>query len=760
MELIIAEKPNAATKIAAALASASGKPPERKTKGKTYWFEFERDGKRIAVAPAVGHLFGIAPATKGSDYPLLDGEWKPTFEINDNNAYAKDYYENIKKLAKQADSFVNACDYDVEGEVIGDNIIEFIGKTRSARRMKYSTLTADELEESYEKASPKIDGGMRDAGRARHYLDFAWGLSISRALMTAVRRAGAFRILSIGRVQGPALALLAEKEKKIAAFVSTPYWQLVALYDGVEFLHRKQRFEDEKGADAALSRSDKDGFVSALEKKKLVLRPLPPFDLTTLQTEAYRCFGINPARTMQIAQSLYEAALISYPRSASQKLPPQLNLKKIITQLSSNPVYEKHAKELLDKNRTKPAEGEKTDPAHPAVHPTGQKPVGLRGEGEKVYDLVARRFLACFAEEGEAERVGAELTLGREKYFVQGDRVTHAGWIDYYKPYSKIEEKQMPDLRLHQKLTVQEINKVKKMTQPPKRFTPASIVSELEERDLGTKATRAEIIETLYRRGYAEGKSVNVTALGLAVAESLHKHAPEIMSEELTRHFEKEMEAIQEGKTTQEKVVDEGKKEIARICAEFKPQEETIGKELLGAVNEMHRKAATLGKCDKCAKGEIVIRRGKFGMFAACNAYPECKNTFPVPRDAAIIATGKVCVHCKLPVVKVVRRGKRPFEMCLKPGCESKANWGNRNQVKKPETKTETTAPEEKKVEVAPASAVQPSPTQTLEKPAKTKKPAAKKKTAKASTKKEKKTAKAVKTVNVVKEDVADEAAE
>ncbi len=737
MELIIAEKPNAATKIAAALAR--GKPPERKTKGKTYWFEVERNGKKIAVAPAVGHLFGIAPSASGSDYPLLEGEWRPTFEISDDNAYAKDYYENIRALAKNADSFVNACDYDVEGEVIGDNIIEFICKARAARRMKYSTLTADELEASYENAAPQASHGMRDAGRARHYLDFAWGLSISRALMAAVRRAGAFRVLSIGRVQGPALALLAEREKKIAAFESTPYWQLVALYEGTEFLHRKQRFENEAEADAALARSDKDGFVSVLDKKKLKLKPLPPFDLTTLQTEAYRCFGVNPARTMQIAQSLYEAAFISYPRSASQKLPPQLNLKKIITQLAANPAYEKHAKELLEKNRTKPAEGDKTDSAHPAVHPTGLKPGAnaLRGEAAKIYDLIARRFLACFAEEGEAERVGAELTLGRERYFAQGDRVTKRGWIDYYAPYAKIEEKQMPELRLHQKLRVEEISKLKKMTQPPKRFTPASIVSELEERDLGTKATRAEIIETLYRRGYAEGKSVTVTALGLAVAESLHKHVPEIMSEKLTRHFEKEMDAIQEGKTTEQRVVDEGKREIAKICAEFKPKEETIGRELLGAVNEMHRKASVLGKCDKCAKGEIVVRRGKYGLFAACNAYPECKNTFPVPRDAAILATGKTCPHCKLPVVKVVRRGKRPFEMCLKPGCESKANWGNKNYKKKEEKEAKKEEKKEEKQEKKTEAKSEAGPAAEETRAAKPAKPV-KEKTVKEKTKKPK----------------------
>ncbi|MFH0973893.1 MAG: DNA topoisomerase, partial [Candidatus Micrarchaeota archaeon] len=244
---------------------------------------------------------------------------------------------------------------------------------------------------------------------------------------------------------------------------------------------------------------------------------------------------------------------------------------------------------------------------------------------------------------------------------------------------------QMPELRLNQKLTVDDIKKIKKMTQPPKRFTPASIVSELEERDLGTKATRAEIIETLYRRGYVEGKSIAVTALGLAVAEALEKHVPDIMSDELTRHFEKEINEIQEGKTTQEKVVAEGKREIAKICDEFRSQEEAIGRELLGAVNEMQRKASVLGKCNKCGKGEIVVRRGKFGLFAACNAYPECKNTFPLPKDAAILATGKTCTFCSLPIVKVIRRGRRPFEMCLTPNCESKANWGNKRDAKKEE---------------------------------------------------------------------------
>jgi DNA topoisomerase-1 len=164
------------------------------------------------------------------------------------------------------------------------------------------------------------------------------------------------------------------------------------------------------------------------------------------------------------------------------------------------------------------------------------------------------------------------------------------------------------------------------------------------------------------------------------------------MSETLTRHFEHEMEAIQEGKTTQEKVVEEGKKEIAKICEEFRPQEQAIGKELLGAVNEMQRKASVLGKCNKCGKGEIVVRRGKFGLFAACNAYPACANTFPLPKDAAVIATGKQCKHCSLPIVKVVRRGKRPFEMCLTPGCESKAGWGKNKQAAKAEAETKTEA--------------------------------------------------------------------
>ncbi|MFH0973609.1 MAG: DNA topoisomerase I, partial [Candidatus Micrarchaeota archaeon] len=518
--LIISEKPNAATKIAQALADDQ---PKKVAAEGAYWFELKRGDREIKVAPAVGHLFGLKQVTGNSDYPALEIAWQPTWEVNKESDYAKKYFDNIKKLSEKADDFVVATDFDVEGSLIGFNILRFAHCDESkATRMKFSTLTKEELIDAFEKKSG-LDYSNIWAGEARHKLDWFWGINISRALMAAVRRAGAFRVLSIGRVQGPALALLAEREKKIAAFVSTPYWQLVALYEGVEFLHRKQRFEREAEADEALARSEKSGFVSLLDKKKLKLRPLPPFDLTTLQTEAYRCFSINPARTMQIAQGLYEAALISYPRSASQKLPPQLNLKKIISQLAANPVYEEKAKALLAAERVKPAEGEKVDPAHPAVHPTGLKPSAgaLKGEAAKIYDLIARRFLACFAEDAEAERIGAELTLGREKYFAQGDRVTKRGWMSFYEPYAKFEEKQMPELRLNQKLTVDEIKKIKKMTQPPKRFTPASIVSELEERDLGTKATRAEIIETLYRRGYVEGKSIAVTALGLAVAESL-----------------------------------------------------------------------------------------------------------------------------------------------------------------------------------------------------------------------------------------------
>ena len=201
--LIITEKPQAARKIAAALSN--GNDNKKSTKTGVSYYELERSGKRIVVGCAVGHLFSVSQTKKQPGYPVFDIEWKPNFEVRKKD-FTKKYYLTIKKLIENASEIIVATDFDVEGEVIGYNIIRFIAEREDAKRMKFSSLTASEIQESYENAHPTIEWGQAIAGETRHFLDWLYGINLSRALMHAIKSTGKFKIMSIGRVQGPARA--------------------------------------------------------------------------------------------------------------------------------------------------------------------------------------------------------------------------------------------------------------------------------------------------------------------------------------------------------------------------------------------------------------------------------------------------------------------------------------------------------------------------------------------------------------------------
>ena len=665
--LVISEKPSAAEKIASALGNA------KKQGKKTPYYLV---GKDILVAPAVGHLFSLKQKTPGSGYPVFDIEWVPSSEVNDSSAFTKDYLMVLKGLAKDATEVVNACDFDIEGALIGANIIRFLAPKKKSSRMKFSTLTSEELKQAFDSRGP-LDKENAEAGEARHFLDWLWGINSSRALMEAIKSAGAFKIMSIGRVQGPTLAILAKREKEIAAFIPKPYWQLFAYYKSVEFIHVKEKFWEEKEADGALANSSKDGFVKSLEERKVKVTPPPPFDLTSLQLEAYKHFGYSPTLTLQLAQNLYENAVISYPRTSSQKLPEKLNHKKILAELSK---FEKNAGKLLSESRVKPREGLKEDPAHPAIHPTGIKPSKLSAQQAKVYDLIVKRYLATFAPEAKRIMMNIVLQLGKEDYKASGATTVEKGWMEYYGPYVTLEEVELPKLSQGQEVTVDELKKLGKETQPPKRFTEASLVKKLEAINIGTKATRASIIQTLFDRQYIREKSIQVTPLGMAVFQSLEENVPEIMSEEMTRNFEEKMESIQSRKETEEKVVEEGKATLTKILEHFKEKENKIGKILILALKTTQRESSVLGQCLTCKKGDLVIRKSQYGLFVGCSNYPNCRQLYPLPKQALIKPLGKTCEKCGTPQVKIIRKGKRPFSMCLDPKCETKKDWGKKGE--------------------------------------------------------------------------------
>ena len=548
-ELIITEKPNAAKMIAVALAN--GKPVKEAHQGVAY-YKITRGNKDIVIGCAVGHLYTVAEKEKSFKYPVFDLFWKANSEI-DGKDYTKKYIATLKKLSKDASEFTVATDYDIEGEVIGLNVVKFICKQKDASRMKFSTLTKDDLVEAYEKKSKTLDWGQAYAGETRHFMDWMYGINLSRALTLAIRTSGMFKIMSSGRVQGPALKLIVEKEKEIAAFKPDNYWEieLKGHFDKhsreILFNHEKDKFFSEDEVLNILKKiKGKNGVVKNTQTSQFIQKTPVPFDLTTLQTEAYRFFGINPKATLDIAQELYTSGFISYPRTSSQKLPKELGLKKVLESLSKNPDYTALAKEIL-KTSINPSEGKKTDPAHPAIYPTGIFPK-LKDRNLKIYDLIVKRFLSCFAPDAKRETVTIHIDVETEPFLTRGTRTIFEGWHKFYAPYVHLEEQEVPTVKEKDAYIIKDVVKYDKQTQPPKRYTQASIIRELEKQDLGTKATRATIVDSLYQRNYVKNESVEATELGIQTIDTLEKYCPEILDEKLTRHFENEMEKIRDGR--------------------------------------------------------------------------------------------------------------------------------------------------------------------------------------------------------------------
>ena len=483
--LIIAEKPSAAKSIADALAD--GKP--KKLGDKAAWYEFTRDGKDFVTVPAVGHLFTLKQKGKGWEYPIFDVEWIPTFQANKFAKFTEPYFRNIEALAKDAGDVIIATDYDDEGEVIGYNILKFILGRKDAARLKFSTMTKEELLDSY--AHPtKLNKNLIEAGLARHYLDFYWGISFTRALTLAVKAsAKRFRIVSTGRVQGPVLHMLAKHEKQIKAFKPVPFWEIemhVQIGKQEMVAEYGRKINDKKEAEAATKKADvKTAIVKDITKKIMTQAPPKPYNTTSMLADIYRYFGYSPQQGLSIAETLYQSGMISYPRTSSEKLPKDINYKKIITQLGKQKNYEKDAKQLLA-GELKPEEGSKTDAAHPAVYPTGvYKKIG--DKQAKVYDLIVRRFLAVFGQ--PAKRESNRITLDANGVFfsLNGKKTIEAGWTSLYGKYAQREEIILPNIKIGDKIPVKKVELLSKETQPPARFSQGSVLKEMEQKNLGTK---------------------------------------------------------------------------------------------------------------------------------------------------------------------------------------------------------------------------------------------------------------------------------
>ncbi|HEY8140786.1 MAG TPA: DNA topoisomerase I [Nitrososphaera sp.] len=677
--LVVCEKPDAARRIAEALGASR----ESRHAGMPV-FEVKRDDHHYMVCSALGHLYGLTDSTANrSVFPVLDLEWTAV----EKNARAARAIKVISDLAKNASSFVHACDYDQEGEVIGHSILEYACGHQYSKslRAKFSTLTDEEIRISFTNLLAP-DGRLADAGRSRHMLDFLYGVNLSRALAQSFKSAvGGYRNLSIGRVQGPTLAFAVERELEIRLHVPDPYWTVAA-----EFRKNDQKFTAHyfrpKVETLALAKeivekcTGSQGRVAEVSSSKVVLKPPTPFNTGDLQREAYRLFRISPGYTLAIAEKLYLSALISYPRTSSQKLPSSIGYSKIISALANIGSYGRFASILLSGKRLVPNEGRMTDPAHPAIYPTGVVPKRRLGGLEfKVYDLIVKRFFATFGDPATSQRTKVSIDVERHEFRAEASVPLYEGWMLFYKPYIKLEQHELPELHNGDSLENLGTSMEEKFTQPPARYNQSSLLAKMEQEQIGTKATRADIISTLFKRNYvaATRGGIEATDLGFAVIESMKVHAPAIISTELTRLMEEKLDKVEQGTLDSGSAIESAVDMLIDSLSTLMEKKNEIGSSIGDAATSDRTVAATIGPCPMCGKGQLRMIRSRASKkrFVGCSNYAEggCRATAPLPQRGGIRVTGKACQQCGWPIVGVVfaRRAKQ-WRICINAKCPSK----------------------------------------------------------------------------------------
>lgn len=608
--LVIAEKPKAAFKIARALSRS--KLIKQSLYGIPYWV-FYNNGVTYVIASAAGHLFTLATGDYG--FPVFNYHWVPSWVASKEAKYTKPYYLALKKLCKNAIAFINACDYDIEGSVIGYLIIRELGNLNKAYRMRFSTLTPQDLRKAFSSLSKGLDMPMIEAGLCRHELDWLWGINVSRALMYAVKRVtGKKVILSAGRVQSPTLMEVVSAEKQRNLFIPIPTFNInVQVLIGGKLYsleYTGSPFTKKIDAEKALNRikREKWGIIENIRYEVEKIKPPPPFNLGDLQAEAAKIHGFSPLKTQEVAEQLYLDALISYPRTNSQKLPPTIGYESIMGKLKEIPEYAELVKNLLleTSRLLKPHEGGKTDPAHPAIYPTGLKPKNMTIDKQKIYDLIVRRFLATFSGNIVLQSLTIYLKISNYRFRLKLRKIYAEGWLKYY-PYLNIDYvENIPSIGKGQKIPIAKAKIIIGYSRYGRIYNKSSLLKWMESVNIGTESTRARIIESLFLRGYLKaikGK-IEVTPLGYAISEVLERYFKDLTSVELTRKFEKMLNDIRERRVRREDIVKESKNILSNILLEFKDKAaEKAGIELAKSLKYI----PVENKCTIC--GNEVLKR-------------------------------------------------------------------------------------------------------------------------------------------------------
>src|ERR671916_150457 len=663
MRLIISEKANAAKKIAQFLAEGPVKDGKHRS---VPHHTFSWQAEECVSVGLKGHVLNLEYPEEYSNWQKVEPSSLIDAEIQ-KNVSEKGVAEAVRSLAKKADEVVIATDFDREGELIGVEALSLAFEANPklldhVQRARFSALTKGEVTRAFENLV-EVSRELAAAGEARQDIDLIWGATLTRWVSRATKRYGS-AFLSVGRVQSPTLVLIAERERERRAFVPEPYWELEATLrnGGGPFLvhHAHGRFKEEAEARKAFENFTKTATVTEVKQKSATRPPPTPFNTTGFLTAA-ASLGIGPSRAARIAEDLYIDGYISYPRTDNTVYPRSLDLREILGYLKRVEGTEKYVEQLLAAERLSPTRGKKETTDHPPIYPTGYASrKALREDQWKIYQLVVRRFLATLSGPARTLRTTLRFESGGEPLTTSGTVVTEGGWLGVY-PYARRADEELPALSEGEEVEVVEAEVLSKETQPPSRYGQGRLIRLMEDLGLGTKATRPNIIQNLYDRGYVHDDPIVPTETGIAVARALKDFASEIATHEMTAELERDMDEISEGKISKENVVDRSRDVLRRVYDHLESSQEEFADIVWGGIRE----DSVLGPCPNCGKNLIVRRNRKSGKrFAGCEGYPECRMTYSLPPRGEIIPLGTQCDACGAPEIKVLG-GRRPWITCI-----------------------------------------------------------------------------------------------
>ena len=686
MQLVVSEKNIAAKRIAEILAVGRPKTDKVYT---TPVYTFRRDGEDWVSIGLKGHIMEVdfpeeAPDVRDGSRAVALKKWTleslPTLVAAPIQKLPseKGIIQSLKSLAKKADAIIIATDYDREGELIGADardVVRSVNRDVPVSRVRFSAITNEEIERAFA-SQGEISEELAQAGESRQDIDLVWGAALTRfmtlALQTKTRRPFG-DVLSAGRVQTPTLKLIVDREAERTRFVPEDYWVVKGAFeahgDPVSAGHATERFGSEAAAQAVLDAvaGEHDALVSATRRTRRKVDPPAPFNTTSMMAAA-ASEGLLPARTMQVAESLYMSGYISYPRVDNTVYPPSLDLKGILSTLAEVPIYHEHALRIA-KGKLTATRGPKETTDHPPIHPTGAgDPDKLDGQAWKLYNLVSRRFLATLSGPAFIEATRVDLDVAGERFVARGDVIAEPGFRAVY-PYGLKKDEHLPAMAEGERVSFLGAQMEAKQTQPPARYSAGRLIQEMERLGLGTKATRHDIIQTLADRKYVSGEPIEPTCKGIQVVGALAEYAERITTPEMTSELDAEMDAIAEARDTRTRVVDHSRRLLGGVMDVLLEHVDEVAERLKSATDE----DAKLGKCPVSGHDLVIKFSPKTkSYFVGCTGYPDCAQTYPLPKNSKFEAVEEACPVCGAPQVKVIQFKKRPRLMCLSVDCPTK----------------------------------------------------------------------------------------